>query len=344
MKPRAIPGKRRQLLGWPLAAVGFHLALVVTIWIVNDWSLRPVLDAHDGQFYVAHLRDPLLMGSLEAWEGANIPYRVVRIGYVFAALPLRWLGAVPALVIVNLVAVGAGAYAVREIARRHRADERLASVVWILNPGALVATALVLPDVLAWCLVLFGLLAMDERRWIPATLLGVLAVMTKMASLAALGMASLMKLRRGRKAAVMPVVIPALVHGAALGIATWRFGPSVHERFITWPFDGWIAVIGRWAGVPLINPLMGALLFSGGILVVVAWLRRRSFFLSAAAGQALMAAFLSSSVLLPMANTARIAGLFWPLLFATSRDRKRRPSKLRLGTLNAQTSGPRGRG
>lgn len=304
-------------VGWPAGlALAFHILVLIGASSLVEGGLDRWIHLHDGQFYVAHLKDPLLEGQLDAFD--NVPYRAIRVGYVLFALPFRWLGEVPALVITNLLAVAVGALLVRRIAERNGADRRLTVLIWVINPGAIVSTALLLPDTVAWTLIIGCLIAIDQSQWIRAMVLGVLAVMTKEASLVALGIAGLTKAIQGERRAISPALAGLGIHALTLTYLTSRFGPSFHDSFLTLPFVGWLDVFRIWQDDFYLNALMGYLMFAGSVVVVAEWIRRRSFYLGAAAGHALLTLFLTSEVLVGILNSARISGLFWPLLVATS--------------------------
>lgn len=313
-----------RLMWWPLLAVLVHLAFLATVAAANGWTLQPLIDAHDGEYYVAHLADPLLQGDVEWWD--NVPYRALRSGYVLVSLPFRWLGVVPALIVANLVAVAMGTHLIRMLASRHGANVRLAGLVWILNPGALIGTAFLLPDTIAWVAILLAMMAMVRSRWGWATILTIVAVMTKEASLVAIGLAALMMAWRERKPlALLPVVTAGVLHVSTLAFLVWRFGPTLHTRFLDWPLVGWVQVYQHWGtgvrGAP--SAVVGTFFLVVGIVVVVRWWRSKSFYLAPAAGHALLMLMVDGGTLAPLVNTTRIGGLFLPLLFATTEERDR---------------------
>lgn len=303
---------------WSLAAIALHLGFLALVASANDWNLSPLIEAHDGGYYLSHLEDPLLLSPPEWWD--NVPYRGVRLGYIVLSLPFRWLGGITALVVANMVGLVAGLHAIRAIARRCGANSRIAGIVWIFNPGALASTALLLPDTIAWAAILLALLAMADRKWAWATLAAVFAVATKEASLAALVLPAAVQWKRGRRAAAVPVVSAGAFQASILTLLVARFGPSFHDSFVTWPLKGWIEAIPWWLDGHVLSGVAGLLALLGGLAVIFIWLRRRSFYLGAAAGQAVLLISLSFVVVAPMVNTARVAGLFWPLLAATGRD------------------------
>lgn len=312
-----VPRLTRDELSWVCFAAAVHLIFLLLVAQANQWSLEPLAAAHDGQYYITHLNDPLLLNPPD-WE--NIPYRALRIGVVLLALPFRWLGAIPALATVNLVAIAIGTWAIRRVALQNGASQRIAALVWIFNPGALVATALLLPDTLAWAAILLTTLAMSSKKWGMAMGLGVLAVATKEASLVALGMLGIAGFESSRRS-LLPVAAGGLWHLGLLALLTLRFGDSYHSVFIELPFTGWddawrIWIVGeRWIAL-----VVGLFFLAVAVVVLIAWLRRRSLILAAAAGHALLLAVLSGIVLAPMANTTRIGGLFLPALAATRRE------------------------
>ncbi len=302
---------------WAIAGVGTHLLLLAAIAFQNG-GLEPLWSIHDATYYTAHLADPFLQGDLDWW--GNLTYRAIRVGYILLALPFRWLGVSTALILVNLIAVGAGVIAARRIAELHGASPTLSTLVWVFNPGALMVTALLLPDTVAWTMILFTLLAIHQRRWWLSSLLAVLAVLTKEASLVAIGAAGLVyawSLRDWRPA--LPAMAGGVVHLSLLSVLTRFLGPSTHGDFVVWtPLLGWIEVFDIWIPDRMRSLVVGLFVLASGILVLLVWWRRRRcIFLAGAAGQAGLMLFLDAIVIFPMSNSLRIAGLFWPVLVAT---------------------------
>lgn len=302
---------------WALGAIAVHLAVLAGVALQNDGALQPLYGIHDATYYTAHLEDPLLRGDLDSWD--NIPYRALRVGYVALALPFRWLGTVPALVLVNLAAVALGVVVIRRIGAIHGASQLWTSAIWILNPGALVATALLLPDTVAWAAILVALLAMRSRRWVLACGLTILAVLTKEASLVAVGAAAVVVGWRSRDwKPLLPVAVAGGLHITFLVALTSIFGPSFHSAFVTLPLRGWIDVWSVWEAGRPISRIVGLFVLASGLLVLLAWARRpRNEFLAAAGGQALLMLVLQEVVVFPLSNSTRIGGLFWPMLVAT---------------------------
>lgn len=306
---------RRGQWRWFGLAVVVHTIFLGAVAQANGWSLEPLVAIHDGSYYVSHLADPFLQNVPEWWD--NVPYRAIRFGYVLVALPFKGFGAVPALVVANLLGVGVGALAAREIARRHGASQNAAWFIWVINPGALVATALILPDTIAWAAILLALLAMGAKRWGWAAGLTLFAVLTKEASLVALGLASLVALRNGERRALVPVGVAAAGHLGLLAILVWQFGGPAHAGFFSPPLLGWLGAVPEWLSFRPLSGIVGLFVLTSGVLVIVRWWKLRSLYLAAAAGQAILMLFLSTTVVAPLAASARIGGLFWPLLAAT---------------------------
>jgi hypothetical protein len=305
----------RRAIAWALAAIAIHGLFLTLVAAANGWSLQPLIEIHDGIYYTSHLRDPLLIDAPEWWD--NVPYRAIRVGYVLLALPFRFLGAVPALVIVNLLAMGVGAVVIREIAIRHGASRVLAWSIWVANPGALVGTALLLPDTVAWVAILLTLVFIDDDRIGWAIGFGLLAVITKESSLVAIALAGLTRARQGDRRALIPAMVAAAGHLSLFTLLVLRFGGTAYANFLSWPMTGWFGAASRWIQRGPLSLSLGLLTLTGSVYVIAIWWRRRSFYLGAAVGHAVLTVFLAPVVLGPMANTSRIGGLYWPLLAAT---------------------------
>ena len=315
----AVAASRHQAdAGWAVAAVGIHVILLVLIGRLYG-GLEPLYSLHDAGYYIAHLEDVLLQGDLSSWD--NVPYRAIRVGVVILALPVRFLGAAQALIVVNLAFLVIGTVSVRRIARANYASDRLASVLWILNPGALVATALLLPDTVVWSLVLAFVLLMSRGRWLAATPLAVLAVLVKEAALLSLAaVAVIVALQRRDWRSLVPPAVAFSVHQLLLYLLVQSFGPSFHGDFVGWPLAGWIDVWQFWAEADFIpvSQILGVVVLASGLLVLVAWVRRPTNLTLATAGaQALLMLVLDSVVLFTYSNTTRIGQIFWPALAAT---------------------------
>ena len=305
---------RRHAVRWAFIAVVVQLLLLVLVMRTKDWSLQSMLELHDGVYYVAHLENPLLRGSLDGWD--NIPYRALRVGYVLVALPLRWMGSVSALVVVHLLSVAVGAFAIREVAARQGVNEDGASLVWAMNPGALVAGAFVLPDVLAWTSILLCLLAMEDHRWGRATAWAVLAVLTKEASLVPIGLVGLAMWRRDHRS-LLPAATAGVIHISFLSALVSRFGPSSHSDFVTFPFFGWVNVAPHLIDGRFVSGPVALAVLASALMVVWVWRHHRSIYVVAAVGQAMLVLVLSATVLVSWVATARIGGLMWVLLAAS---------------------------
>lgn len=301
---------------WAGGAIAVHLLLLAGIAWQNG-GLEPVWGVHDAVYYTAHLADPLLQGDVSWW--GNLTYRAMRVGYILLALPFRWLGVVPALITVNIVAVAGGVVGIRRVASLHGASMLVASVVWILNPGALMSTALLLPDTIAWTAILFSLLAMLRRSWSVAAGLAVLAVATKEASLAAISVAGLAYAWSEHDwRPLVPAASAGIGWLGLLAVATLRLGPATHGAFIKPPFSGWIGATDFWFPDRPRSMIVGLFMLASGLLVLWVWWQRQSLFLAAGVGQAVLMFFLADVVVAPMSNSLRIGGLFWPTLAATS--------------------------
>jgi hypothetical protein len=144
-----------------------------------------------------------------------------------------------------------------------------------------------------------------------------LAVATKEASLAPLGLAALYYWRRGEAKAILTVVGPLLWHvGWAVNLIG-RYDGLQSTNFITWPFLGYVEAARRvWLVSEPVHPSLfvavGMLLLA--VIAIAAFVNRPSPVLAAAVGAGLIYPFMDWEVVYPISNLPRIGGWLFPLL------------------------------
>ncbi len=208
---------------------------------------------HDGRYFYTIARHPFDYTLLRQ----RIPitsYRYRRILYPFLAGRLAPHGGTAlllAFVFVSLVGVGIGAWA---MTRFPRAPRWLPLIV-AADPGVAVALCFTLGDALATGLALAAFAVMFRRRWAVATLLVVLACLTRETSLlAALCLATWPGIPR--RARVTLAVVPCATYAAWAVLVAHLTRSSVFAApeggLFTFPLGGWAH--GTHARLDLLDP------------------------------------------------------------------------------------------
>jgi hypothetical protein len=209
---------------------------------------------HDGRYFYTIARHPFDYTLLRQ----RIPitsYRYRRILYPFLAGRLAPHGGTAlllAFVFVSLVGVGIGAWA---MTRFPRAPRWLPLIV-AADPGVAVALCFTLGDALATGLALAAFAVMFRRRWAVATVLVVLACLTRETSLlAALCLATWPGIPR--RARVTLAVVPCATYAAWALLVAHLTRSSVFAApeggLFTFPLRGWAH--GTHARLDLLIPL-----------------------------------------------------------------------------------------
>jgi hypothetical protein len=195
---------------------------------------------YDGQFFLFIALDP---GDAKAYIDEPA-YRFSRILYPLTArvLALGQADLVPfALLLVNLLAVGAGTLAVALLLRRRGLSPWYAALFG-LYPGLFFAVTRDLAEPLAYALAAFGLLAVERRRVLSAAglfALGGLARETTLLFPLALAAWLAVGRRRFREAAVLAAsVVPYLALRAGLWIWLGSIGNARAQDIELVPFGG----------------------------------------------------------------------------------------------------------
>jgi len=222
---------------------------------------------HDGRYFYTIARHPFDFSLLRQ----RIPitsYRYRRILYPLLAGRLAPHGGTAlllAFVLVSLVGVGIGAWAMTRFPRA----PRWLPIIVAADPGVAVALCFTLGDALATGLALAAFAVMFRRRWAVATLLVVLACLTRETSLlAALCLATWPGIPR--RARVTLAVVPCATYGAWAVLVAHLTRSSVFAApdggLFTFPLGGWAH--GTHALLDLLIPL-------GLVAVLVAALASR---------------------------------------------------------------------
>jgi hypothetical protein len=200
---------------------------------------------YDGQFYLYVALDP---GGAESYIDEP-PYRYSRIAYPLAArvIGLGRADLIPfGLLLVNLLAVGAGTLAIAVLLRGRGLSPWYAALYGFF-PGLFVAVFRDLAEPLAYALAAGGLLALERRRIPVAVALFALAGMTRETTLLfPLGLAAWLALgpRRFRDASLLAAsVVPYLALRAGLWAWLGSPGDAQAQELELLPFGG---LMGQW--------------------------------------------------------------------------------------------------
>jgi hypothetical protein len=297
-----------------VAAVAQTLFVWAALALVGEELL---VSAHDGKFYLDSVTDPFLLNPATVADWGDISYWGLRIGYPLLGWPLQLLlEPFQALVVVNAIAAAIGSV----WAGRLAVDAGKAywwGLVLAINPATFFAAVLLLPDTVAYAAVIGCLLAASRRRWVLAALAALLAVATKEASLAPLALAALVYLRRSERRAIWLIVVPIIWHVSwAINLIS-RYDGLQSADFITWPFLGYVEAATRvwFATQPThVGFYVAIAMLILAAVAVVAFRKRPTPVLAAAAGAGLIYPFMDWEVLYTLSNIPRIGGWIFPLL------------------------------
>lgn len=223
---------------------------------LDDVFLRPE-QGHDGKFYFVQANDPWLLDPEENASVLDRPlYRSQRMLYPVLVSGGGFLGPqtiVWSMMIVNLLAVGAGSWAVARIATELRATAWW-GLAFGLNIGFMSEINIGGAGVVAAACAFGAVLFVMRHRLPAAVVLLALAALAREAMLiVALGTALWLWSREERRDAVAPLVVPVFAVLAWAVYVRTRIGsvavtPKVEE--IGWPFVGLIEAFRSWLANP----------------------------------------------------------------------------------------------
>lgn len=294
--------------------------------VLGPRVLVPHGQGQDGQTFWLMARDPLLLHPARLAAAEDRPaYREQRVLYPLVVAPFRALGEramVWALLLVNLAAVGLGAYFTARLARAIGAPDRM-TWAFVLNPAVVVAVFMDASDALAIALVVAALAFIVERRmWWAAAAFAAAALTKEVALLAPAAVAlTLVFRRRDRRDWRAAVTLAAPAFAATVAWAVYvrvRLGwPATKVEELAWPFGGFGEAYRRgWRPFHDWGHMAAAVaMLVLAVAVVVAWAgARQSLVLTAALPFALLFPFLSGQVLDLAVNSVRAAGPLVTLL------------------------------
>lgn len=231
---------------------------------------------HDGKFFFIQANDPLLVNPSENAVYLDRPaYRSQRMLYPLLAggLGLFEPGVtVWALLIVNLVAMGVGTWAVAQIARQ-MGGSAWWGLAFPLNVGLISEMSIDGAGVVAAAMAFVGLaLVLEGRRGLAIGLLGAAVLAREAMLLVVAGTALWLWLRGRRRDAVFTALVPALLAGAWALYVRWRLGsgPAASQvQEIGWPLKGLFEAFRSWLHDPF-DLLVGVTI----VLLLVLFVRR----------------------------------------------------------------------
>lgn len=223
----------------------------------DDIYLRPA-QGHDGKFFFVQSNDPWVLDPEENAEVLDRPlYRSQRMLYpvfagglgLFSPEVIVW-----AMLVVNILAMGAGTWVVARIAQRMGGSPWW-GLAFALNLGFISEVNIGGAGVLAAVAAFGAVLAfMNERRTAAIALLALAALAREAMLLAAAGSALWLWTNHDRKTAVLSAAVPVAAVGTwavylRTRIETGSVASDVQE--IGLPFQGFIEAFESWLGDPV---------------------------------------------------------------------------------------------
>jgi hypothetical protein len=242
---------------------------------LGDVWLRTV-QGHDGKFFFVQAHDPWILDPEENAMVLDRPlYRSQRMLYpVLAGLGgvLSTAGVVWGLLVVNLLAMGFGTWAVARLAVEMGGSAWL-GLTFTLNLGLISEMTISGAGVLSAGLAFLALLMVLKEQMTPAFTLLALAVLAREAMLiAAAGSAFWLWRNSKRKDALLAFAIPAVVATVWGMYLRLRIGfpaePGQIQEF-GWPFQGFVQSFQTWVDDPF-NLVVGVSM----LLLMILFTRR----------------------------------------------------------------------
>ena len=245
---------------------------------------------HDGQYFFLQANDPWLLNPAEGLEFLDFPtYRAQRMLYpVFAGLggllgpsQILW-----GLVVTNILAIGAGSWGLGRLASS-LGMSRWLGLAFVLNPGIFFELAIDGGSLFGWALAVWGLVAVNERRWMPDAVLFAGAVLARETMvLVAIGAFAFVWFR-DRRPRVWLVAAPVLAGGL------WWLVVRLHleslpkptgAETLGAPFSGLWTGISNWISTGGLNLALGVLVVFCAAVIVASSLLRPSLLAWATVG------------------------------------------------------------
>ena len=240
---------------------------------------------HDGKYFFVQAHDPLILHPAENALVLDLPlYRSQRMLYPLVAGGFGAFGSVTivwSMVIVNLIAMGAGTYATARVAQ-HMGGSAWWGLAFTLNIGLISAINISGAGIVASALA-FGAVAavLNKKHGLAIALLTLSALSREVFLVAAFGMAWWLWRDGERRTALGSVLTPVTAVGLwaiYLRVRIDRDAGASEVQEIGWPFGGFIQAIPDWMSEPL-NLAAGL-----AIMVLFAAYVRRTLISSALVG------------------------------------------------------------
>lgn len=258
---------------------------------------------HDGRFFFIQATDPFyLQPEVHAVQLDRPTYRAQRMLYPTVVGGFGQLGANQTawtMVLVNVLAIGAGSYFTARIAQ-HRNLSPLLGAAFLANPAMLVSTFIDSGDVLALHLLVAAIWMLDRERDLLASLTLTAAVLTRETMvIAVVGLIAYRLLQRTRPSwhLALPFLIPA-VWWVYVRVQIGYLSPEIQDlAAIGLPFQGFVEAVGSWT-IPMdaLDLLMGVAILVMAILVAWRTSRRPTLIGMMVVGFSLLAVLLSGPV------------------------------------------------
>ncbi len=279
---------------------------------LDDVVFAPGL-GHDGHFFFMQAMDPFFLAPDDHAAFLDRPtYRAQRMLYPAIAgfgglLPAT--GVAWSLLIVNLVAVGAGTWLTALLAQKLGLSP-VFGLAFLINPGVFVPAVIDTAEVLAMVFLVASMLFILDSQWKTASVFLTLAVLSRETMLLAVfGLIGYLAVtqRKVSKALFAPVVAAALWWGYARLRIGYLSGEIQDTRALGNPFEGFGQAFQQWTASDelLDDMLVGFFLLLATFLFVYIAVKRRSILAAMLAGYAAIAVLMVEEVWLHYFDSTR---------------------------------------
>lgn len=298
--------------------------------LLDDVVLRPEL-GHDGRFFFVQANDPWLLDSKNNAELLDRPiYRAQRMAYPVLASAGGLLppgGVVWGMLILNVLAMGAGAWACAVLARRHGGSAWW-GLAFPLNIGLLSEFSVGGGGVVASAAAFMAVLALSNERLSLGSLLFAVACLAREVMLISVAGTALWFLATRRRREASLVVLPSI---AAVGV--WGLyirgvlpdGEPVGAGNLGLPFAGFLRNFENWLRDPF-EMIVGVAVVFVLLIFLFRALRTPSLIAWTFAPFAVLAFFLAEPVWNGYFNMTRAVApaltAYFIVAFATTADKQ----------------------
>lgn len=284
---------------------------------------RPVAVApglgHDGQHFYVQALDPWIQDP-ESYEALldRPRYRAGRVGYPMLAglagmvspVALPW-----SMVVVNLIAMACGTFALADLALRLGRSPWL-GLAFALNPAMWFELMIGGGGVVAWAAAIGGISAMIRGKLVLSGALLALAVLSRETMLLVVAGAALWWWSRYRELPTRMIALATIVPMIWAGYVVWRLGTGGpgHGASLGHPFVGLVEAAPMW---DLLSGATAVALVFAGTYVVVRAMRDSHLLATCTAGFVVLMPFLVAPIWWePFDSTRALAPLVTASLFA----------------------------